>query len=876
MSLSTRRHLRRPLLAALCLTLAIPVHAATDRARLDGNVAPVAQAVRLTLDPSTAEFTGSVQIDLKASAKADSFQFNSRGMKIGALRLAGPAGPIATTWNEAKFERISVHTAQAMAPGSYTLEIEFSRAWDEKATGLYRLKAGDDWYGFTQFESADARQAFPCWDEPEFKIPWTMTLSVPKALLVIANTPEASRTEQDGLAVVTFKTSQPMPSYLVAFAVGPFETTPIAGMSIPGRVLTVKGQKGMTGEAVRMTPPILAALEKYFGSRYPFEKLDLISVPEYNFGAMENPGAITFAERLLSLDAAGTTNSQRRYLAATLAHELAHMWFGDLVTMKWWNDLWLNESFASWMGDKITDMVYPEYKMPIEELGGKNDAYRTDDHLSTHAMRMQVDENTNLEQLADALAYQKGQAVLGMFESWIGPEAFRAGVISYLEAHKWGNAEGADLWRALSRASGKDLDAVMASFLDQPGVPMVTAEPLAGGRVRLSQQRFLAYGETAPTAQTWKIPVVMRFSDGTKTYTQAVLLGDPVMTVQLKPAVKPVWIHPNADERGYYHWSVSPELLGRITQQARPQLTERERVGLLNNLNALLSGGVLHGDDYLRSIAAFGNDPSEEVVGAVVEGLQGVRFAFVTADLRDAYASYIRHTLKPALERLGETPKPGEGPSVSALRARLMGQLGVNGQDQALRQWGLETTRAMLADPASVDPSMVDVAMRLAATTNDTTLYYEFRRRFEAAKTPNDRRRYLTALGTFHAPELVDETLHYALTGPLRPQEVMFGFMGFDTPELADKTWSWAQANYDQIAAKIPPMFRVYLVYFAMGCSRERLEAAKAFFSQPEHAPMGTEQELAKVGDRITECASLRDREGARVAKMLTEMQAAQ
>ena len=862
--------------AALVIACAMPARAEVNLARLHHDVFPTSQKVRLTLDPTKPEYTGTVHIELKASAKADSFQLNVRGVKVGTLTLSGPKGAIATTTNDADFERLSIHAARTLTPGSYSLDIAFTNAFDEKASGLYRLKAGGDWYAFTQFEADEARQAFPCFDEPEFKIPWTLTLTVPKDLLVLANTPELSRAGKDGMVEVAFETSPPMPSYLVAFAAGPFEATPIPGMTVPGRVITIRGQTGMTGEAVRMAPPLMAALERYFGRPYPYKKLDLISVPEYNYGAMENPGAITFLDSWLSLDPKATTERQRRLLASTLAHEFAHMWFGDLVTMKWWDDLWLNESFASWMGDKVTHEVYPQFNMPMEELSGTKDAYGTDDHLSTRAIRQKVDEHINLNQLADALAYQKGQAVLGMFESYLGPEVFRKGVIEYLKTHAWGSAEGSDLWNALSKAAGRDVGAALTTFLDQPGVPTVTAELMADGKVRLSQQRFLTYGETAPTAQTWQIPIVLKFSDGKHVYTQNVMLTEPVMTVQLKPAIQPVWIHPNSEEIGYYHWSVSPELLQKLSVRARPQLSERERAGLVGNLSTLLGGGMLHGDDYLKAISAFGSDTSPAVVETVLDGLRNVRLAFITEDLRDAYASYLRRTLHGSLERLGETPRPDDGPTVTGLRAQLMGQLGVLGRDETLRRKGLEMTKSLLANPESVDPSLADVALRLAATYNDTTLYYECRRRFENSKTPSDRRRYLGALGNFHDPALVDETLRYALTGPLRPQEILFGFRGFDSPELADKSWKWLQDNYDAIAAKVPPMFKIYMVYFAMGCTRERLEAAKVFFSQPEHAPMGTQEELAKVSDRVTECASLREREGARVAKMLTELQAAQ
>ena len=290
----------------------------------------------------------------------------------------------------------------------------------------------------------------------------------------------------DGRRTVAFARTKPLPSYLLALATGPLETVPIPGMSVPGRVVTVKGASGLAGEAVRTTPPLLAALERYFGRPYPYEKLDLIAVPEFWPGAMENPGAITFRDTILLLDARGASAAQREAHVTINAHELAHMWFGDLVTMEWWDDLWLNESFASWMGDKAAEEAFPELRTAVSDVATLQGAMVTDARLSTRAIRQPVSALDNLLQAADTLAYQKGEAVLGMVEAWVGPEAFRKGVLDYLAAHEWKNASAADLWRALGKAAGKDVGGVLATFLDQPGIPLVEAgAPRRRPRARL-------------------------------------------------------------------------------------------------------------------------------------------------------------------------------------------------------------------------------------------------------------------------------------------------------------------------------------------------------------------------------------------------------
>jgi len=860
------------LLAVLSLAASTSTPAAErNPARLDNTVAPTAESVSLTLAPAEAEFSGTVHIDLKAAASVDSFQLNTRKLtlKSATLMRAGKAVPL--TWHDAAMERTTFRSAKPLPPGAYTLDIAFSGPFDTKATGLYHLKAHDDWYAFTQFEADDARQAFPCWDEPEFKIPWSLKIEAPAGLVVLGNTPVEKKTEASGRQTVTFQRTPPMPSYLVAFAVGPFEFVDIPGTSVPARVVTPKGQTALAGEAVKMTGPLLTALEAYFKRPYPFPKLDLIAVPEYNYGAMENPGLITFNDRGILLEPNATTDEQRARLAGTITHELAHMWFGDLVTMTWWDDLWLNESFAEWMGNKITDQVYPQYRLPIQEVQDTRRAYGKDDHASTHAMRQRVDETVNLDQMADALAYQKGQAVLGMVETWTGPEVFRQGVIDYLKAHEWKNATASDLWAALSKAAGSDVASAMESYLDQPGVPVVAVELLPNRQIKLTQSRYLPYGESVDTKQLWKIPVVLRMSDGKQTYTQRVMLTEETQTVAVTPAVDIAWIHPNADERGYYHWTVSPDMMNKLSKDARASLSDRERMGVVYNLGNLLQAGLLHGDDYLAALSSFGGDATPEVVEATLDALRGVKFAFVTRENRNGYAAYVRRSFQPALDRIGLTPKPGDAPNVEELRPRLMTVLGIDGQDPALVKTGQDLTKSYLADPKSVDPSLVSAALRLAASQGDAALYDEYQKRFENAQTPVVRQRFLSALGGFRDSILVDRSLKYALEGPLKPQELLGIFRGADNMEMVDRLWPWYRDNYDAIMAKIPAAYRFYSIYLTTGCTQQRIDAVKEFFTKPEHAPTGMQQELGSLVSQMSTCVSLKDREGARVAKYLAQ-----
>jgi alanyl aminopeptidase len=858
-------------LAAGLAALAPPLASGqTDSNRLSRDVLPTFESVRLAVDPARPEFTGSVHVELKVVRATNAFTFHADGPVISVLKLRGPAGDVGARHSAAGRGVVRVQADRPLAPGAYTLDVEFKAPFDTHSVGLYRTQAGADWYAFTQFEATDARRAFPCWDEPSFKIPYQITLAVPAASLAVSNTPVESETPAGATRTVAFKRTPPLPSYLLAMAVGPFDTVPIPGMSVPGRVVTVKGQAGLAAEAARVAPPLLGALERYFGRPYPFEKLDLIAVPEYWPGAMENPGAITFADQILLIDPAGASVAQRRLLIEVTAHEIAHMWFGDLVTMAWWDDLWLNESFASWMGDKVTQEAFPHTEIETRTVEGAQKAMNTDARLTTRAIRQPVAAMDNLLQAADELAYQKGQAVLGMFEAWLGPEVFRKGIRDYLAAHQWGNATAADLWGALSRASGKDVGKPMATFLDQPGVPLVSATLVDDGKsVRLAQQRFVHAGVKAPPAQ-WQIPVAVRFSESGVVQTKTFLLTSAAQDFKLGVSRIVDWIHPAAGERGYYRWSVPRPLLTTMAEQAATRLDTRERIGFVGNLSALLDAGMVRGGDYLRLLGAFAADPDPLVVSAVVTALDEARTALVTPEMRGAFATYLQRTLGRTLERIAPAPRPGEPESVAALRPTLLWWLAVYGNDPGIQAYARELANAYLADPASVDPGLSGVSLEIvAATAGDRALFTRIRTRLDATTVPVERTRLFAALGRFRDPALAEEAL--SLPGMTFQEGGAIIKAMAASAEGSQRVFAYHRRRYDELAQRLPPMFLAFLPNYALGqaCSEDRLAAVHDFYADPKRNVAGTDKELAMREEEVRGCIGLRAREGPSAATYL-------
>jgi alanyl aminopeptidase len=844
-----------------------------DDLRLGHEVVPLSERIELRLDPRDSTYTGAVSVELRVRESARAFRFHAQDLELKSAELRRSGTLVPLRWTSGRAGLVEVETDSLLAPGEgYLLRVEFATNYDTRALGLYKVETGGAAYLFTQFETWYARQAFPCWDEPSFKIPYEFAVQVPEGMGVVANTPIAAERSAGGWRELVFAETSPLPSYLLALAVGPLEEVSIPDLPVPGAVVTTAGKGRLAALAVELAPVALKALEGYFGSPYPYAKLSLIGVPEFKAGAMENPGAVTFRDEILLLDPQATSPAQRQRLALVLTHELAHMWFGNLVTMVWWDDLWLNESFADWLAYKLGDALFPQYGIGITELQDVQWAMREDTRQVARAIRQPVSRADNPERFFDALAYVKGRAVLGMFEHWMGPAFFRQGVIAYLRAHARGNAVAGDLWAALSQEAGRDLGAPMSTFLDQPGVPLVSAELLPGGQVRLSQRRYIRYGAPAPAAQ-WEIPVVLKYPDGDSVRTRQVLLSQPAQLCSLETAAPPAWIHPNAGEKGYYRWQVPSAMLVYLAGHAQSLLTPRERVGLIDQLAALLDGGQLDARTYLLALEGFAADPQPEVLLALVGAVAafGENLAAEAAALDAPFAGYARRMLAPALARYGLARDPGEAEAVSLLRPKLIEALGIRGQDARVGAFADSLALVYGRDPAAVDPASAGAVLRVAAFRGDPARFAAFRTRFKAASTPVERANYLSALGRFADSGAVEDILQYVLEGPLRPQEFLeVPFTLADrVPGNRDRVFAWMQAHYAAIAARIPPEDAAYLPWMADGVSAARLDAALRFFADPARAPAGTAEELAKMAEEVQRRLALRAREGQRVRAYL-------
>jgi len=675
--------------------------------------------------------------------------------------------------------------------------------------------------------------------------------------------------------------TKPLPTYLVALGVGPFDVVPVgkAGAhDTPLRILALAGKGDEAGYARQALPAILEHLESYFGIPYPYAKLDSMTIPQtVAFGAMENAGLITYVESYLLAPKSEDTVSFRRRSAGVLAHEMAHQWSGDLVTMKWWNDIWLNESFATWMSSKIVQELHPEWKEAVSRIESRSRAMDSDTLVSARKIRQPVKSKADIANAFDGITYGKGAAVLGMFESWMGKENFQRGVHDYLVAHEFGNATADDFLTALEGAGGKGIMASFSSFLDQAGVPLVkVALSCAAGQrpvVEISQRRLLPLGSPVVPQQVWQIPVCLRFPAGSKVERSCHLMKRSHESIPLAQGTAcPSWLLANDGEVGYYRAQYEGNLLQRRLARHAGELSEAEKVGLIGDTSALARSGVIPMRTALSLVPEFAGASSRHVVQAVAAIAHGVGERLVSQDLRPNYRRFIRKTVGDRAEDLSWTDRAGEGDETRLLRRDLVPMVAEDAEDDKLERSAQQLARRWLEDHSVVDSDMAGPLLSVAARHGDQKLFDAFLSAVQKEPSRRNRQRLFAALASFRTPALHRRALELVVDKRFDPRETYRVLLyAMSDPETRGATWDFFKHRFTAISKRMPREMGPYLPYVVVRfCDQGRAEEAQTFFSARASEFPGMRRTLAQALERIHQCVAERNAQGPSVAGFLS------
>jgi len=816
---------------------------------------PSSQNVSLTLDPAKDTFSGKTQIALEVLKPTHYIELNGVDYATQMVKLLGDENCDLST-EMLKTGKVKLSCDEQIQPGKYTLKIDFTAPYNRQSVGLYKTLDQGVPYLFTQFEMSDARRAFPVFDEPSYKIPFQLTITAPSSQKVYANTPELKTVVNEGMTTHYFDKTPPIPSYLVAMAVGPFEELEVKGMPIPGRIMTPQGKIHLSEYAAQNMPKVLAALEDYFGSPYVYKKLDSVAVPEFPFGAMENAGLVTYREDILLVDLATATRSKKERNVSIIAHELAHQWYGNLVTMKWWNDLWLNEAFASWMAAKITAQLNPEFESHLDLP--QNNVMALDARLSTKPIRKPIKTEADIMD-GLGLAYSKGSAVLAMVENWIGEDAFQKGIQAYLKEFAYKNAEAADLWQALGKASNKDVASVLKSFIEQSSFPLLKVSQ-QGKTITLNQSRFTNAGVDAP-AQLWNVPVAIKYGAGDKVKTANILLTKESQQVELE--FEPEWIYPDQGALGYYRWVLDEAQFAALIDNAATNLSVRERLALLPATDALLDAGIISAAHLMQTLETFVSDQHPRVANTALGYLASQKRTFEDESNKALWPEFIRKSITPAAKQYGLTAKAGEDAGIAQLRAQVVNQLGFAGEDQSVINTAKAQAQLYLNNPEKVDPYLASTYLNLAALHGDKNLLEAYKNTFKTTKDPQVRTKMLAAMSYFGKPELQRAVLAYSLTDEVTASDMRTIMSGQRyTDEREALFIDWIYTNYDKVAAQLPPFFVPNLPFFTTaGCSSESLQTTQKFFTDKISEVPGYARTLSKLEEGVNTCIALKERE---------------
>ena len=724
-----------------------------DPYRLPRHVIPTHYDLHIEPDLSSHSFTGHEVVTLTVVEPTAEIVLNATELEISSAILSGDVGAprTGTVRMDEELQRCRISFSSLVLPGKWKLNVAFRGTLNDKLRGFYRSSYKDEQgvahhLAATQFEATDARRAFPCWDEPQFKAVFAVTLVIDPFMTAISNTRIVDDRQEGGRRVLRFAESMKMSTYLVAFIVGRLESSaPIMAQGTPVRLWSVPGKQHLTPFGHDIAVYSLNFLADYYGIPYPGDKLDLIAIPDFASGAMENLGAITFRETALLLDQRTATHAEQGRIADVVAHENAHMWFGDLVTMAWWNGLWLNEAFATFMEMLVVDAWKPEWERWTAFGMSRAAALSVDGLLSTRPIEFPVRAPKEAEAMFDVLTYEKGASVLRMLEQHIGPTVFRDGVRRYLTTHAYGNAETTDLWVSLGHAAQQDVPVLMNEWIFSPGYPLVTLQVDSPSTLKLSQRRF-TYAEDAltrsaqPGEPRWHIPIQLRVATTEGVETHRLLLNDQEGRISLPPNWTSVLA--NEDGHGFYRVRYSVDLLSRLQQTGLHVLAPVERFNLLNDTWAATIAGMVPPADYIALTEHFRGERDPHVWADILGSFSTMNHLLTEQD-RPLLAAFVRDRVAPAFRDLGWSPQPGERELVKELRGDLIRALGTLGRDPDIQSQAVEAYAAFQQQTRDIDPNVIPAIVSTLAFTGDQTRYEEFLDRFRKASTPQEERRYL-------------------------------------------------------------------------------------------------------------------------------------
>ena len=855
------------LLVSGCMAQRLPEIAAPDH-------------YKLTFSPDFTkdDFAGGETIELRVLKTTSQIVLNAADIDFQDVSItSGHTTQKAKVTLDKEKETATLAVDQQISPGPATIQIHYTGILNDQLRGFYLGRDSEGHkYAATQFEATDARRAFPSFDEPAYKATFDVTVVADDGMTVISNTKAVSDTPGPaGKHTVHFAPTPKMSSYLVAMVVGKFEYVEGVVDNIPIRVYASPGKKELSRFALDVAENVMRYFNRYFSIKYPYGKLDLVGLADFSAGAMENTGCITFRELLLLVDEKRSPVDLKREVASVISHEMAHQWFGDLVTMRWWDDLWLNEGFATWMSSKPLEAWKPEWNMQLQNVQFTAESMGADSLVNTHPIHQPAETPEQILELADAITYGKTAAVLRMLESYLGPETFRSGVNAYLQKHAYANATAADFWEAQTQVSRKPVDKLMPTFIEQPGPPLVSIKAQCSGNsevVALQQQRYF-YDRARFEAggnEEWQIPLCMQ--QGPSAPAKSGAEHCELLTQKQQSFTLPgcsTWVNANAEAQGYYRSGYDSDAVHAMARDADSALSPAERVMLLYDVWASVRVGREKIGDYLAVAEGLQADRSEAVLQPLTRQLDYIGRYLLSAADRESYNLWVRQLLAPAARDVGWEPKPGESVEREGLRAELMRALGYTARDPEVEVLARKLANQALDDPSSVNRELAFAAFQVAARGGDEAFYNKIRDRLKTAKTPEEVFVYQRMLAEFSDPALLEKTLEFYISPEVRSQDsLMLIARVMQNPDGQQLAWNFVRSHWEKIQ-NLGGAFAGSAIADATGsfCDVGMRDEVKDFFTA-HHEP-ASERTLKQSVERMDYCVDLKAQQGGPLAAWL-------